>query len=129
MFHLNLVSVESAAGQARQYTCTSLALLQILSGLIVFWKVSIVYGLLALMEGVTLWIMATRVNWPLSMYKDIKVRTSNDPFCRREWRYGTSAIIAYAELYPDNSNAKFIAAHLLSDELVRNELEVMLHTL
>jgi len=118
----------SSSAAARQHTCVSLALLQVLSGVLVLWKASVVYGLLALIEGVALWIMATRVNRPLSMYKDAKVRMSNDPFCRREWRYGTSALIAYAELHPDNSNAKFIAAHLLNDEGVKHELEDMLHT-
>jgi hypothetical protein len=112
----------SSSATTRQHTCTSLALLQILSGVAIFWKASIAYGLLALVEGGVLWVMATRVNRPLSMYKDVKVRTSSSPFCRREWRLGVSSLIAYAQIYPANGNATFIASRLLSDELVQHEI-------
>lgn len=115
----------SSSATARQHTCTSLALLQILSGVAIFWKASIVYGLLALVEGGMLWVMATRVNRPLSMYKDTKVRNSDAAFCRSEWGNGVAALIAYAELHPENLNAKHIAVHLMSDELVIREINVM----
>jgi hypothetical protein len=115
----------SSSATARQHTCTSLALVQILSGIVVFWKASVVYGLLALIEGVMLWVMATRVNRPLSMYKDVTVRNSDASFCRSEWRNGIAALIAYAELHPENPNAKYIAMHLMSDEFVMQEMSVM----
>ena len=115
----------SSSATTRQYTCTSLALLQILSGVAIFWKASIAYGLLGLVEGGMLWVMATRVNRPLSMYKDVKVRNSDAAFCRGEWRNAVAALIAYAELHPENPNAKHIAMHLMSDELVIREMSVM----
>lgn len=112
----------SSSATARQRTCVSLALLQIFTALVMLWQASIIYGLLALIEGIVLWGMATRVNRPLSTYKDAKIRLSKAPFCRREWRLGVSSLIAYAQIYPDNGNATLIARHLLNDELVQHEI-------
>lgn len=116
----------SSSATARQHTCTSLALLQILSGRAMFWNGSAAYGLLALGQGGVLWMMATRVNRPLSMSRDTKIRLSANPFCCREWRLGVSALIAYAALHPDSGSANSIASHLLRDDVVRQELPEML---
>ena len=116
----------SGSASARQRTCTSLAMIQIGLGLVVLWKASIIIGALMLIEAGVLWLMATRVNRPLSMYKDARVRNSNDPFFRNEWRTGVAALLAYAELYPESGGANFIADHLLGDELVQEELSNML---
>lgn len=115
----------SGSASARQRTCTSLAMIQIVLGLAVLWKASVVIGALMLVEGSILGLMATRVNRPLSMYKDARVRSSTDEFRRTEWRNAVTALIAYAELHPENGNANFIADHLHEDELVRQELAAM----
>lgn len=115
----------SGSASARQRICTSLAMIQIGLGLVVLWKASIVIGALMIIEGSVLWLMATRANRPLSMYKDVRVRDSDDAFCRTEWRKAVAALIAYAELHPECGNASFIADHLHGDERVRQELATM----
>lgn len=76
-----------------------------------------------MLSSVVLYAMATRVNRPLSIYKDPKFRTSLDNRFRNEWRLATISMVAFSELFPDSGKHKYLAEIIQSDEIAREILK------
>lgn len=80
--------------------------------------------------GIVLYVMATRVNRPQSIYCDRAIRQKlsshySSGFYDRniilaEWSMAAASIVAFAELFPGNKNFSYRSDEVLSDEFARD---------
>jgi hypothetical protein len=110
----------SASATARQGNCTMLALISVGLAAYYYFKLNIEIPAYILgLTSVVLYVMATRVNKPLAIYKDQKFRTSLDQRFRNEWRLAVISIVAFAELFPGSGKHKFLAEIIENDDIAR----------
>lgn len=113
----------SISATARQRNCTFLSLVCFGLGIYYFfWLHSEIPAYILGTASVILYLMAMRVNRPLSIYKDQTIRNSLDERPRKEWRLAIISLVAFAELFPDNHNYKFLSEAIQSDELAKDIL-------
>ena len=110
--------VMSASG--RQRNCTSLGLLSIGTAIYYFfWLNNVILAAILGVIGVFLYIIAMRVNRPLSIFKDPKFRSTLDERSINEYRLAVTSLVAFSDLFPENQNYKFVADAVLEDEYAR----------
>ncbi|RUM54477.1 MAG: hypothetical protein DSY85_07155 [Marinomonas sp.] len=105
---------------ARQGNCTSLGLLSIGTAIYYFFGLNnVILAVILGTVGVVLYIMATRVNRPLSIFKDPKFRSTMDERFINEFRLAVTSLVAFFDLFPEDQNYKFVADAVLEDEYAR----------
>ena len=114
----------SASATARQGNCTTLSLISMGLAVYYYFKLNIeIPAYILMLSSVVLYVMAARVNRPLSIYKDPKFRTSLNNRFRNEWRLATISMVAFSELFPDSGKHKYLAEIIQSDEIAREILK------
>lgn len=110
----------------RQYNCVTLSFAS--AGMSLWYYISdnSEIAALGLVCSVVLYIMATRVNWPLSIYHDqaIRLSISDNPRIREEWLMAAMSIVAFAELFPDIKKFNYMKNNVLSDELAKQAINI-----
>ena len=93
------------SASARQVNCASLGVLSIGTSLYYFFGLNNFFLAAILgVVGVVLYIMAMRVNRPLSIFKDPKFRTTPDERHINEFGLAVTSLVAFSELFPENQN-------------------------
>lgn len=113
------------SASTRQSNCTWLSIFSALTGIYYFFdSKNIAVVIILFVCAVVLYLMATRVNRPLSTFKFYVNRYPVDDRGLTEFRLAVTSLVAFSELFPDNKNYKFIAESVLSDnvsfEIVKN---------
>ena len=106
----------SLSASARQNNCSILAFLSI--GVALYYYIGLESELLSVLLGclgVILYVMAMRINRPLSVFNDPKFKSLSDDKLMREYRLAVTAIVAFSEFFPDNPNYKNISNHVEGD--------------
>ena len=118
----------SWSARARQNNCVTLSVTSL--GLS-FWyyssantTIAATIAALSLIFGVILWVMAARVNRPLSIYYDQAARLSNNPGIHDEWLKAAMSMVAFAELFPDMKKFSYMQNDVLSDEFARQAVNI-----
>lgn len=114
----------SASATARQGNCTMLSLISIGLAAYYYFKLNIeIPTYLLAISSVILYVMATRLNRPLSILKDQAIRTSLDPRLISEWSLAAISLVAFAELFPESRSHQFIADHIQRDETAKEIID------
>jgi len=110
----------SISASTRQSNCTVLAFLSIGVGVYYFFGLNnvLLASILGCL-GIILYLMAMRVNRPLSIYKDPKFQSSIDERVLNEYRLAVTSLVAFSELFPDNQNYKYISDIVENDEYAK----------
>ncbi len=70
--------------------------------------------------GIVLYITATRVNRPQSIFHDQGMRLRlSDPIVRDEWDMAAISMVAFAELFPDSKAHNYQSRAVLSDDIAK----------
>lgn len=110
---------------SRQNNCIWLSIFSAFTGVYYFLSSkNITVAIVLCVCAVLLYLMATRVNRPLSTFKFYVNRYPIDGESLTEFRLAVTSLVAFSELFPDNENYKFIADRVLRDdvsfEIVKN---------
>lgn len=114
----------SWSARARQNNCVTLSVTSLGLSLWYYTSANTTIAALSLVFGVVLWVMAARVNRPLSIYYDKAARLSNNPGIRDEWLKAAMSIVAFAELFPDMKKFSYMQNDVLSDDFARQAVNI-----
>lgn len=110
----------SASATARQGNCTMLSVISMGVAAYFYFKLNAeAPAYILMLSSIVLYVMAMRVNRPLSIYKDPKFRNSLGEPYRNEWRLAAISMVAFAELFPGSQKYQFLAEIIQSDEVAR----------
>jgi hypothetical protein len=112
------------SARSRQNNCVTLSFASIGLSLWYYLSGNSAIAALSLVCGVVLYIMAARVNRPLSIYHDQAAKLSSNPGIRDEWLMAAMSIVAFAELFPDIKKFSFMQNDVLSDEFARQAVNI-----
>lgn len=112
------------SARTRQNNCITLSLASLGLSLWYYLSGNPAIAALSLMCGVFLWIVAVRVNRPLTIYYDHAAKFSNNSCIQDEWLMAAMSMVAIAELFPDIRKFNYMQNDVLSDEFARQAINI-----
>lgn len=108
----------ATSANQRQFNCSTLSLMSFGLGVYFFMNSDALMPSLILgIAAIVLYLMATKVNRPLSIYNDPKFRSALNDALLKEWRLAATALVAFSELFPDSTKHKLIKEMVMNDEV------------
>lgn len=122
------------SSRSRMNNCVTLSFVSIGLSLWYYSKDYTFPALFGLMCSIVLYVMANRVNRPVSIFYDQAIRRKllnhyrsniyDKEVLLAEWSMAAVSIVAFAELFPSNRNFSYRSDRVLSDEFARDTVNI-----